>query len=67
GSITGLKARGNFTVDIQWKDGKMQKAQITSHCGAFCTIRYGHAVKALQTQKGKTYHIQLVNGNLMIK
>jgi len=67
GSITGLKARGNFTVGIQWKNGKMKEAQITSNCGEFCTIRYGQTVKAFQTQKGKTYHIQLENGELIIK
>lgn len=30
GSVTGLKARGNFTVDIQWKDGKVTAYKISS-------------------------------------
>ena len=30
GEITGLKARGNFTVDIQWKDGKVIHYRIAS-------------------------------------
>ncbi len=30
GSVSGLKARGNFTVDIVWNDGKATKAVVTS-------------------------------------
>lgn len=29
GSVKGLKARGNLTVDIAWKDGKVTKYKIT--------------------------------------
>jgi alpha-L-fucosidase 2 len=30
GKVTGLKARGNFTVDIEWKDGKVTQYRIAS-------------------------------------
>ena len=30
GKVTGLRARGNFTVDIKWKDGKVTDYRITS-------------------------------------
>lgn len=33
GSITGLKAVGNFTVDIEWANGKAQTATIVSNAG----------------------------------
>ena len=38
GSVTGLKARGNFTVDISWKNGKLTKARIVSGSGGICRI-----------------------------
>ena len=39
GSIKGLKAVGNFTVDIEWQNGKAQKATIVSNAGAELKVR----------------------------
>ena len=39
GSIKGLKAVGNFTVDIDWQNGKAQKATIVSNAGADLKVR----------------------------
>jgi alpha-L-fucosidase 2 len=39
GTVTGMKAMGNFTVDFNWTDGKCQKATIVSNAGAELRVR----------------------------
>lgn len=39
GEVRGLRARGDFTVDISWEDGKMKSAGITSTLGGICSVR----------------------------
>jgi len=41
GRITGLRARGAFTVSIHWDSGRLRHAEIVSARDAPCTIRYG--------------------------
>ncbi len=72
GSIKGLVARGNFTINIEWNDGKLTKAEITSNMGGICKIYYAkseYIVKNIcesqnhfaefETEKGKTYIITM--------
>ncbi|MBQ2122916.1 MAG: glycoside hydrolase family 95 protein, partial [Bacteroidaceae bacterium] len=48
GSITGLKAVGDFTVDIEWSEGKATAAKIVSNQGQPLVVRYpGVATKVV--------------------
>ena len=47
GTITGMKAMGNFTVDFNWKNGKAQKVTIVSHKGAPLKVRCNRGALAL--------------------
>lgn len=39
GSVKGMVARGNFVVDMQWKDGVLSVAEILSRLGNVCVLR----------------------------
>ncbi|HEX8021735.1 glycoside hydrolase family 95 protein [Mucilaginibacter sp.] len=39
GSVSGLAARGGFTVDMDWADHRITKLVIHSHIGGNCRIR----------------------------
>lgn len=41
GSVSGLKARGNFEIAMNWKEGKLAEAHIRSLSGKSCTLRAG--------------------------
>lgn len=57
GSITGLRARGNFEVDITYTNGKLDKAVIKSLSGEPCKVRYAGKTITFKTQKGAQYEI----------
>jgi alpha-L-fucosidase 2 len=43
GEITGLRARGGFTVDLSWRDGRLAEARVTSELGQPCRVSYAGA------------------------
>jgi alpha-L-fucosidase 2 len=56
GSVKGLRARGGFEVDIQWKDGKLTSAAVRSLADNSCPIRYGEEVHPLNIKAGETFY-----------
>jgi len=54
GSVTGLRARGGFVVDMQWKDGKLAGAAIRTSGGKSCRVRYGQNAVDLSFKPGET-------------
>lgn len=66
GSVSGLCARGNFSLDVCWKDGKLRQVDIISYAGTPCILRYRDAVLIFKTQKGKSYRITYQNGCLIL-
>lgn len=51
GSIKGLKARGNFTVNLSWKDGKVDTYRISSAKPAMVKVKVNGIVKELKSER----------------
>jgi alpha-L-fucosidase 2 len=45
GSVTGLRARGGFGVDLDWRNGQVTRGLITSDLGAVCRVRSAAAIR----------------------
>jgi alpha-L-fucosidase 2 len=61
GSVKGLRARGGFTIDLSWENGKLSSAVIQSTLGGKLHLRTGDSHVVYNTRKGETVS---VNGSL---
>ena len=52
GSITGVGARGGFTVDMAWQSNKVTSATIHSTTGTATTVKYGAWTQQVSLQPG---------------
>ncbi len=57
GSVTGLKARGGFEVNISWNNGELTSCEITSLLGNPCVVRYGEKTKTYDIMAGSSINI----------
>ena len=59
GHVTGLRARGGFTVDLTWADGKLTSASILSTSGN--SLRVDYAGKTVEVPIGKGERLALTS------
>ena len=53
GKVNGLRARGNFDVGIEWKQGRLARASLVSRSGGPVIVRYGDRTAAFTTRPGQ--------------
>jgi alpha-L-fucosidase 2 len=57
GSVSGLRARGGYELDIAWADGKLTSAKIKSVGGQKVTVRYGDRTTEIQLKPGRAVQL----------
>lgn len=51
GSVRGLKARGNITVDVEWRNGKVEAFHLRSPKPQVVRVRIGETVSEVKTTR----------------
>ena len=54
GNVKGLRARGGYTVDLAWKDGKLAEAKITASVDGTCKLQYGDKTVPVALKAGES-------------
>ncbi|MDE6545728.1 MAG: glycoside hydrolase family 95 protein, partial [Paramuribaculum sp.] len=67
GSLSGIRTRGNFTIDIAWHDNNLTEAKINSGSGGPCTLLYKGDRLTFDTAKGKSYTVTYRDGKLALR
>ncbi len=64
GSVTGLRAIGNFTVDLAWKNGVATTVSITSNSGQTAVVKYKNVSDRFDiTCDGQAVQFTKINNN----
>lgn len=63
GSVTGLRARGGFVVDMAWSGGRLREAAVRSEAGLPFTVRVGVPVKV--TVKGEPISVEQLGDSVI--
>jgi len=57
GTISGLKARGGFELNISWKGGKLLNAEVFANKNGLCNIRYGNKLLEVEMKANQKLSI----------
>ncbi|GKT64098.1 glycoside hydrolase family 95 [Colletotrichum tofieldiae] len=63
GKATGLVARGNFVVDVEWKDGVFKSAKVVARIGGELRLRVGNGEVFLVDNEAWSGPIQTAAGD----
>jgi alpha-L-fucosidase 2 len=57
GTVSGLRARGGFEIDMTWKDGRLISATIKSSEGGTSHLHYAGKAIMLKMKKGESVRL----------
>lgn len=58
GKISGLRARGGFEIDMNWKNSKTEYVKVTSKAGGKLRIKHKEKIIEIDTDKGGEYVLE---------
>ncbi len=64
GHIRGVRARGGFVLDFEWKDGKLHNLKVLSTAGQPCHITWSGKTVSFNTVKNKSYSFNGMLGKI---
>jgi alpha-L-fucosidase 2 len=57
GSVKGLKARGGYEVNLEWKDGELLKAEIITDKERLCSVKYKDKIQSVNLKANEILKI----------
>ena len=57
GKVEGLRARGGFSVDLEWREMQLVRARIQSRLGKPFVVRYGEIELRAQVPRGQVLEL----------
>ncbi|MFD2333655.1 glycoside hydrolase N-terminal domain-containing protein [Cohnella sp. GCM10020058] len=66
GSVRGLRARGGYRVDIDWRDGEWSEVRLAAERDGYCAVRLaGYEAVALADGNGRAVPFETEGGRLI--
>ena len=59
--MRGLRARGGFELDFDWRDGALKSAQLRSTAGGQARLRYRDKLRVVKMRKGQSLYLDLAS------
>ena len=67
GRVRGLRARGGYTVDVRWKDGKLDSAVIKADRAGTLRVRYGRSTAEHAVAGGQSVTVTAGPSGLVVQ
>ena len=66
GFVSGIKARGGYTVDINWMDGKLKDVKVLSANATTCKIKLNQVKASKITSEGKALKFTVIKNSILV-
>lgn len=65
GKVCGIVARGNFEIDMEWRDKKLSSLSIKSNIGGECKLKLNDNINNIISSTGEIVPYSMLNGKVV--